>query len=249
MTNNSDNPKAFYTSIAGVYDHIFPLKKPAFAFTKSLINKTSKILDVGCATGSMNIALSPFCAEIDAFDLDTEMIQIAKLKAKGISNINFYKGDMLQMTNLFQNRKYDLILCYGNTLVHLLSKEEINTFLHQAFQLLNPGGQIAIQILNYNYVLDNRVTTLPIIENEHIAFTRKYQLYPNQRILDFNTELKINETGNTIENSTKLFAIRPEELESLVIQKGFRKIKIYSSFKKDELKNTNLPLILTGEKS
>jgi 2-polyprenyl-3-methyl-5-hydroxy-6-metoxy-1,4-benzoquinol methylase len=248
MTNTSNNTKVFYKSIADVYDHIFPLKKPAFAFTKSLINKTSKILDAGCATGSMSIALSPFCAMIDAFDIDTEMIRIARQKSEGIRNINFVEGDMLKITDQFHDQKYDLIVCYGNTLVHLLSIQEISTFLHQAFELLNPGGQIAIQILNYNYILDNKINMLPIIINDHIVFTRKYQLYPNHRIIDFNTELKIKEYKKTIKNTAKLLAIRPEELKSLLIQKGFRKIKIYSSFKKSPLNKNKLPLIIHAEK-
>ena len=249
MTTTSNNAQIFYNSIGGVYDNIFPLKKSAFEFTKSLISKTSKILDVGCATGSMSIALSPYCRFIEGFDLDGEMINIAKEKATGIQNLSFYEGDMLKMIEHFNAENYNLIICYGNTLVHLLSLKHISSFFNHTFQLLKPGGSIALQILNYNYIIDNKITELPTIENDHIRFDRTYQLNSHNRLIDFNTKLTIKKNNETINNTARLFAIRPHEIKHQLSNQGFSDINMYSSFKKAKLSNTELPLIITATKA
>jgi 2-polyprenyl-3-methyl-5-hydroxy-6-metoxy-1,4-benzoquinol methylase len=52
---------AFYKSIADFYDHIFPLNPAQVGFVKSCIpdQGNSELLDVGCGSGSLCIALAP----------------------------------------------------------------------------------------------------------------------------------------------------------------------------------------------
>jgi glycine/sarcosine N-methyltransferase len=249
MAIKHQNNHSFYSSIAKAYDYIFPLKKPAFEFTVNQINKKSKLLDVGCATGSMSIALSPYCGKIDAFDLDNEMIKIAQQKARKQDNINFYYGNMAQLIDQSQNSNYDLVFCYGNTLVHLLSIEDISNFLKQVYEILKPNGKLALQILNYDYIIDNKITELPTIENDHIRFDRTYQFNSDNRLIDFNTKLTIKKNNEAINNTTRLFSIRPLEIKSQLSNQGFSDINMYSSYKKAKLSNTELPLIITATKS
>ncbi|PLX17144.1 MAG: hypothetical protein C0599_14135 [Salinivirgaceae bacterium] len=248
MKNISQNNPEFYTSIAKYYDYIFPLKNPAFAFTKSLIDKKMSILDAGCATGSLSIALSPYCHKIKGIDLDSEMIKMAQIKATNYSNTTFEEGDLLNFLVDNQENDYDLIICYGNTLVHILALEDISNFLGQVFKLLKSGGRISIQILNYNYILNENITSLPTIENEHIRFIRNYNFKANLQLIDFNTELILKETKERIKNTTELIAIKPDELKSLLIKTGYKNIEMYSSFKRETYNNKELPLIVTAEK-
>lgn len=111
----------------------------------------------------MSIALAPYCSKIDAFDLDREMIQITQKKSAHSKNITFQTGDLVKITANYPQEFYNLAYCYGNTLVHLLSFENISNYLNQVNHVLKPEGKTALQLLNYNYILDNQITALPII--------------------------------------------------------------------------------------
>jgi hypothetical protein len=67
---------------------------------------------------------------------------------------------MLSIGKTFAGRCCDGILCFGNTLVHLPDEAAIASFLWQSHQLVNPSGKLLIQILNYEYILDNKITAL-----------------------------------------------------------------------------------------
>ena len=243
MTKND-----FYHSVAPFYDHIFPLKQPALNFTRELVSANSVVLDAGCATGNVAIALEASCKHIDAFDLDAEMIEIAKTKSRSSSN-SFFVGDMLKMETQFGTNQYDLIICYGNTLMHLQSIDEIWNFLTQAYNLMKSNAGLAIQILNYNYILDEKIYELPLIENDYVRFRRMYAFRKNSRLIDFKTELTVKQTGQKIQNSTPLFAIRPEELHELLSKAGFKNVEMFSSYNKDAFSNTQIPLVLKAHKA
>lgn len=244
------NPQTdFYKSIANCYDDIFPLKPDMLEFTKNLLTGDSYLLDAGCATGNLAIAASEFCQQATGFDLDKKMIEIAKTKARKVRNVHFQCADMLKIEEQFPAGKHDFISCYGNTLVHLLTMEKIQSFLHQAYKLLNNNGRLALQILNYDYILSRQISTLPLIENDRIIFIREYVIKDDSRIIDFHTTLKIKETEETIENVSQLYALLPDELEELLQTAGFKDISMYSSFKEEPLSGAKLPLVVRARTS
>ncbi len=245
----SNSQTEFYKSIANYYDDIFPLKKEMLEFTKTFLTADSYLLDVGCGTGNLAIAASTFCQQATGFDLDKKMIKIAQKKAKKIRNAHFQCADILKMEEHFPAGNYTMISCYGNTLVHLLTKEKIQSFLHQAYKLLNTNGLLALQILNYDYILSRQISTLPLIENDNIIFIREYDIKDESRIIDFRTTLKIKENEETIENVSQLYALLPDELEELLQTAGFRDVSMYSSFKEEPLSNDKLPLVVKAQKA
>ena len=55
--------------------------------------------------------------------------------------------------------------CFGNTLVHLQSIELMGKMLKGVFAVLKPGGHFLLQILNYDFILDEQVSELPLIDS------------------------------------------------------------------------------------
>ncbi|PVX49866.1 methyltransferase family protein [Balneicella halophila] len=240
MSLNDSNK--FYATIAQYYEYIFPLKEMKLRFAKEHITSNSNVLDVGCATGAFSIALSEHCQDIKAFDLSEDMIEIAKSKLN--SKVGFAIGNMLEIERDYSEKKFDVITCFGNTLVHLLSEKKIQSFLKQTHQLLSKDGVLLLQILNYDYILDNNVNALPKIDNEQICFKRVYEFKEDNRLIDFNTELIVKDENKIVKNSSLLYAIRPFELKNLLVEAGFLRVEMYSSFKKDRLDNKKLPLVI-----
>lgn len=237
----------FYTSIAPYYQHIFPFNPQQIEFLKSVLPYNgARVLDVGCATGELTFALTHFGFPTWAFDYDAQMIKIAqKNKPEDAMFPVFEQLDMLTISERYPESYFDTVVCFGNTLVHLQSYDEILKFLESAYQVLFSEGKLTIQILNYDNIINNQITELPLIDNEEIRFERKYVFNEESDLIDFNTKLTVKATGQEIINSTKLLAIRKEKLQELLLTAGFTSIEFYGSFKGEPLSDSSLPLVLS----
>lgn len=240
----------FYSSIAPYYQYIFPFNPTQIEFLKHVLPYNgARVLDVGCATGDLAFALTHFGFPTWAFDFDEQMVQIAqKTKQEDSMFPVFEQLDMRQIDERLPESYFDTVICFGNTLVHLLNDDDIRKFIQAAYKVLLTEGKMAIQILNYQYILENQVKSLPTIDNEHIRFERNYEFGSKSELIDFNTKLTIKSTGQEIKNSTKLYAIQPNKLQELLEDAGFLSIKFFGNFNREPLTATSLPLVLTCQK-
>lgn len=241
----------FYTSIAPHYQHIFPFNPAQIEFLKHVLPYNgARVLDVGCATGELAFALTHFGFPTWAFDFDAQMIQLAqKNKSEDAMFPVFEQLDMRQIDERFPETYFDTVICFGNTLVHLLSDNDVRKFIKSAFKVLSTEGKLVIQILNYEYILENQIKSLPLIDNEQVRFERNYQFGDESGLIDFNTKLTVKSTGQEIKNSTKLYAIRQNKLQELLEEAGFSSIEFFGSFNREPLTSTSLPLVLSCQKS
>jgi len=237
----------FYTSIAPHYQHIFPFNPAQIEFLRYVLPYNgARVLDVGCATGELAFALTHFGFPTWAFDFDEQMVQIAqKTKSEEAMFPVFEQLDMRQIGERFPEAYFDTIICFGNTLVHLLGDDDIRKFIQSAFKVLSPEGKLTIQILNYQHILENQIKSLPLIDNEHIRFERNYEFGGETGLIDFNTKLTVKSTGQEMINSTKLCAIRQNKLQELLDEAGFYSIEFFGGFNREPLTASSLSLVLS----
>lgn len=239
----------FYSSIANYYEHIFPLNKQQVEFVLSEFDSPEELyfLDAGCSTGQLAKELCLHGALGLGIDLNSDMISRAASLFPSPS-ISFRKMNMLQLTKTLPEHYFDVVICFGNTIVHLDNITQVKDFFKQAATVLKPGGKLLLQLLNYDYILDRQITELPLIDNEHIRFVREYILPKgNQPKVEFRTRLTLKETGETLENSTLLLPVRKNELEKLLTLAGFSNLCFYSNFTKSPAGDDHLPLVVVGE--
>jgi 2-polyprenyl-3-methyl-5-hydroxy-6-metoxy-1,4-benzoquinol methylase len=135
---------AFYESIAEWYDFIFPADPVQVRFIGSRFKPPEgKILDIGCGTGSLAVALGREGYDVTGIDLDAEMVRLARLKAEDRAGVRFSIGNMLDLVRPFGLDVFGCVVCFGNTLVHLNSMKDISSFLAQARAVLKEGGLCA----------------------------------------------------------------------------------------------------------
>jgi len=263
-----DKQNQFYTSISKYYSEIFPYQPMQLQFVKSRAGELNElnILDIGCATGELAFQLSNAGAKVTGIDLNEDLLEQAigcsgfPARCSGgqsavlfereseFTSLKFQTGNMLELETDFQLGQFDAVLCFGNTLVHLQTVELIQQMLNGIFAVLKPGGHFLLQILNYDYILSESVTALPLIETESIQFIRKYAFEENKPLVRFQTELVLKKENKSVLNDTPLFALKSDELIGLLQNGGFNEIELFSNFKSEPFAGKHLPLVVSCRK-
>lgn len=241
----ADSQEIFYASISKYYSDIFPYNPMQLSFVQQQFGNLNgkHLLDVGCATGELSAQLAKQGARVCGIDLSADLLQQAGKKETS-EGLSFREGNMLHLQNDFGEAQFDGVICFGNTLVHLNTLNEVRQALDGMRYVLKPGGQLLLQILNYDHILDNRVNALPKIENDVVVFNRYYDFENDSWRLQFRTELTVKSTGRCIENTTPLLALKSSALKSALQQSGFTDIALYSNFKRAPFGGNHLPLVL-----
>lgn len=241
--------QSFYSAVTGYYDEIFPLNPMQVDFVAAELESLDEIhfLDVGCSTGKLANELCRRGALGVGIDLNEDMIREATKRFTSAS-LSFREMDMLRIDQAFPENDFDTVICFGNTLVHLDSAEEIDTFLEAASRLLKPGKKLLLQLLNYDYILDRQIAELPLIETGRIRFTRHYTLPAgNLRKIEFKTTLTDHSGNEIFGHAISLLPVRKNELEKMLTRAGFRQISFYAGFAREPYTGPHLPLVVVAE--
>jgi glycine/sarcosine N-methyltransferase len=238
---------SFYSSIVTYYDEIFPLSDREAAFTSQLAEEhgCQTMLDIGCGSGALAYAMTPHLLRIEAFDYDQAMVDKA-ISLRDHPAIHFRQGDMRCLMEMYETASFDLITCYGNTLVHLPQQEAL-AVLPQVYDLLTEGGVFACQILNYEHIFAEQITELPMIKQSSLRFERRYELLSPQEVL-FHSRLTLVHDDSIVENVISLYPLTKDELTAGLEQAEFKQLRWYSNFGGDAYHGAHLPLIVTAEK-
>lgn len=268
IINMKDKQNEFYTSISKYYSEIFPYQSVQLQFVKNRVGelKEKEILDIGCATGEMAFQLAMEGAKVTGIDLNEDLLgqalgcsgfpargsggRSADMPIRGSESASprFQVGNMLELEKDFKQAQFDVVLCFGNTLVHLQTVELIQQMLNGVFTVLKPGGHFLLQILNYDYIISEQISGLPLIETQKIRFIRKYKFEENNPLIRFQTELFLKNENKTITNETLLFALKSAELKELLQTAGFSDMELFSNFKTEPFGGKHLPLVVSCKK-
>ncbi|MCP4147277.1 MAG: class I SAM-dependent methyltransferase [bacterium] len=246
-------PMTLYEKISTYYDVLFPLKKTRLDFLSTLLDSNASILDIGCATGELPLALSQLGHTLTAIDLDDDMISAAKEKSllKNLP-INFHTKDMTDI-NDFHPASFNHTLCFGNTLVHLANPTIIESFFKKVLDLLKENGSFILQIVNYDKILDeiknaSRHTSLPLIERESLTFQRKYFYDNATHHIKFTGTVTLKDSGSVIESNESLYPLTSTELKTALLNAGFQDIQLFGNESKAPYSPQSPALIAVAKK-
>ncbi|MEO1247625.1 MAG: class I SAM-dependent methyltransferase [Pseudomonadota bacterium] len=104
--------------------------------TRKYLKPNSRVLEVGCGTGTTAIAHAPYAGEIIATDLSAGMLEIARQKATAaaVSNVEFRQSTVEQLDEA--TGSFDMVMAHS--VLHLL--EDKDAALRLLHKLLKPGG-------------------------------------------------------------------------------------------------------------
>ena len=117
-------------------------KKIINEITKILeLNKSDKIIDIGCGTGDVVIPLSRKVKSITAVDYP-KIIDLLKKRSdkQRVQNMNFISSDMLKLKT---KKKFNKVLAYS--LIHYMKdKNQLKKFIKKLLDLTSSNGIILI---------------------------------------------------------------------------------------------------------
>lgn len=214
-----------YAHLAHHYDELFPLDDQIKPFLEGFLYSQGNALDLGCGTGRLTQIMHDGGMQVIGIDLDEVMIEVARMKHP---DVHFKVQNML---DAFEDKTYDLITCFGNTLPHL-DEKSLENFLKLVSNHLSNRGVLIIQMLNYDLVMRNRPRSLKTIEKPNLKFERLYTYIDDH--ISFETRLTIHET--TLSGTHQLYPHLMSTLTHLI-----EKNQMKPTFLGDDLKSTLNP--------
>jgi glycine/sarcosine N-methyltransferase len=224
------------------------------SFFRDLIRRVDarRVLDVGCATGGHVLRFSEMGLEAVGVDPSSKMIQIAQSRAAGRSGVSFLQAGFGELAEKVGG-KFDLVVCLGNTLPHVLTKPALDDALQDMGAVLRENGLLAIQQLNYDRILAEQQRFLGVSSGiregvEHLFF-RFYDFDGLKITFNVVTLKKENGQWGFRVDSTRLRAIRWAELKTALARAGFVSIEAYGSFDKEPFDPANsMDLVVVAER-
>ena len=207
-----------YDLLSRYYDRLFKFNPTFKSFFFPYVTKTGQALDLGCGTGRLTHLISTFNMQVKGIDLDPFMVHEASLKYPELS---FSTEDMIDYVKK-PTETYDLITCFGNTIVHLDEKTLNELFIH-VHLVLNKHKFFIVQCLNYLNILKEKPDGLPDLSDQDILLHRKYTYYKDY--IMFQTILFDNDDVYEL-GETKLYPYTHTYLMDLGRQHGFE-VEIY----------------------
>jgi SAM-dependent methyltransferase len=230
----------FYSAIAERYDDIFPPDPDQAAFLASRLPPGSgrRVLDCGCATGSLAIGL--YRAGFDALgiDLDPRLLEIARAKAEKLgadrNRLSFRLMDMSRAAEALPSASFSLVACLGNTLPHLSGPAAIEDCLRGFRGLLAPGGILALGLVDFRRIVESGSGGLPAIDNQAVRFERDYPGIAPGTPFSFSARLWAKPSPEPVSASTLLYPLYPDELDGLLSRAGFAQRSVSGGYRGQE---------------
>lgn len=202
-----------YHLLSQYYDQLFKFNPKLKDFLFPYATKAGHALDLGCGTGRLTDVIDQLGMHVKGIDLDPHMIEIARRK---YPHLEFKSEDMIEyMKNPSQT--YDLITCFGNTIVHL-EQDLLNQLFTQVSLLLNKHKYFIIQLLNYQKILLEKPDSLPDLLDDNLLLKRNYAYFKDY--IMFQTILFDNDDVYEL-GETKLYPYTHHRLIDLALQHGF----------------------------
>ena len=220
---------------------------------------TSRVLDIldsACGTGMHAIALAHLGHRVSGADLYPEMIKKSRANADHAGvQVNFETTGLGSMAGVFGKEKFDLVLCLGNSLPHLLSAAGLAAALKDFTACLRPGGMLLIQNRNFDAVMRGHDRWMePQVHragDTEWIFQRFYD-YEENGWIRFNIVTLKREGDSGWVSSVASTRLRPQlraELVTVLTDVGFAGIHAYGSMASDKFSaSSSGNLVLTAIK-
>ena len=246
----SDRPRTIYTStcntdpknmkmLSGMWDAFVNWEKRLKTegpFLLRHLPASGKVFDARTGTGVDSIFLLKNGYAVTCNEPDPNFLGNARVNSD-LAKVTplFTSYDWLELEQHVRRGTFDAVICLGNAFTCLLDREDQPGALHNFLSILKDTGVLIVDILNYDYLLD---------EPRSIQKARKFRTYSGNYVycgIDKVQALPVQISEDNIileftdlrtEEKAHLFAypFRRTELYDIILETGFKSISFFSDY-------------------
>ena len=196
------------------------------------------VLELACGSGRLTIPIAQGGVNIVGVDLSDAMLQLARAKAKTEHvQIDFLQGDM---GNFDLSRRFGTIIIPNNSLLHLLTNDDLKACLGRVRAHLADGGRLVFDIS----VWDTRKTTQVTVQRSSmltvndpvrgkvtVEETEKYDSAEQRLKVAWYLSSRLEARFKVLKYELRV--IYPQELLLLLECAGFKLVARYGDFERE----------------
>jgi SAM-dependent methyltransferase len=124
-------------------------------------HNVNSVLDCACGTGRHALLFKELGLEVEGFDLDEDMVRAARRNTREAKRkIRFFRADLTSFARSCK-RTYAACISIGNSLSLAGPRSTLKAFLKNAAKVLETGGILMTQIINYRTIKEGEYTFVP----------------------------------------------------------------------------------------
>ncbi len=236
FNTNSRNSKI----AAGMWDDFVNAKKRMESEGPFLLGHLGKrhqrVFDACLGTGADSIFLLKNGYDVTSNELDRHFMRraVENSRKEGV-RLNALRYDWRELAAHLATKKFDAVMCLGNSLTYLFKRMDQFVALRNFFKILKDSGVLILDTRNYDYILDERQS---ILENGNFRYSGNYvycgidkvhaapvQISENGVLLEF-TDLQTGKKAHLA-----VYPFRRRELHDLLADTGFASISLFSDYR------------------
>jgi len=194
-----------------------------------------RVLDAACGTGRHAALFSEWGLEVIGADPSAEMVRVASANASA-HGARFVQAGFGELAAKVGDG-FDAVVCLGNSLPYVLTRDGLLEALRDLRETLRPGGILVLHGNNYDRIIGRGERFMPLAtaakDGREYLFLRFFDF--EGETLGFNVVMLIKDAGGwqMRVDSTRHRALLSEELFRLISTSGLELVAIHGSFAKE----------------
>jgi SAM-dependent methyltransferase len=206
----------FYSWTVGDFVSKQAEQKTLFESLKIFPSGNRIAIDLGCGHGLQSVSLAQLGYEVKAIDFNPQLIGELRINASGLP-IEIFQDDILHLSN-YADPYPELIVCMGDTITHLNSKEEILGLITDCYSALAKGGKLVLSFRDYSNELTDTHRFIPVKSDDCRILTCFLEYFPETvRVTDL---LHEKSTAGWIQKTSSYQKVRLSETDIIRMLEG-----------------------------
>lgn len=257
---NAAMSEAFYRAIAPWYDlefDEFDADIDLYRGYAAIVG--SPILELGCGTGRLLVALARDGYDVAGVDSSMDMLEraAARVKSERLEHVALHRLDMRELGGL-PNEHYRLVFCAVNSFLHLESRPDQLAALEAAHRVLHQRGILVIAVLHPSpavlQLMDDRLTldgSWPDADGGQIDRFSHRRVFPSRQIIETTLLFDRISPDGAITRTRASYRTRYVhhfEMLGLLQSAGFEIESVYGSYSLDAFEDSSPEMIFVAHR-
>jgi SAM-dependent methyltransferase len=130
---------------------------------------TNVAFDLGAGHGLQTVSLANLGFKVKAVDFNRQLLNELAANTKSMS-VEVINSDILQFLEV-EKSTADVIVCMGDTLTHLQSRDDVERFVQLASKHLSANGKLIISFRDLTTTLDGEQRFIPVKQDQQKILT------------------------------------------------------------------------------